>query len=256
MLKQILSDLERSYKEIEERNELLIETIDPPEDDDNAALIEKLENGMNTMYNELCEGRKLIVDIRRTREERDKELLAMEKERKARIIKGVNVSAVKIKPLLAPNFSDNIREYPSFTKEYETHMTKTYGKDPFVLKQCLSDEALKHVLTVDDDYDEMMRRLDFRYGRPEKLVDVILGELKAQKRVEERDNRKFIQMVDMIERAYLDLKKVGLQSEMNTTCMLVLFEKKLPPIKLHEWALKKQLHRVGEPQFDAFLLYL
>ena len=112
-------------------------------------------------------------------------------------------------------------------------MTKTYGKDPFVLKQCLSDEALKHVLAVDDDYDEMMRRLDFRYGRPEKLVDVILGELKAQRRVEESDNRKFIQMVDMIERAYLDLK-VGLQSEMNTTCMLGLFEKKLPPIKLHE----------------------
>ena len=63
VLKQILSDLERSYKEIEERNELLIETIDPPEDDDNAALIEKFENEMNTMYNELCEGRKVIVDI-------------------------------------------------------------------------------------------------------------------------------------------------------------------------------------------------
>ena len=112
VLKQILSDLERSYKEIEESNELLIETIDPPEDDDNDALIEKFENEMNTMYNELCEGRKVIVDIR-TREERDKELLAMEKERKARINKDVNVSAVKIKPLLVPNVSGNIREYPS-----------------------------------------------------------------------------------------------------------------------------------------------
>ena len=47
-------------------------------------------------------------------------------------------------------------------------------------------------------------------------------------------------MVEMIEKSYLELRKVKLQSEMNTTCMLGQFERKLPPSRLHEWALRKQ----------------
>ena len=54
-------------------------------------------------------------------------------------------------------------------------MTKMYDKDPFALGDCLSDEALKHTLAVDDNYDEMVKRLDFKYGHPEKLVDVELS---------------------------------------------------------------------------------
>ena len=237
---QIMSDLENSYKEIEEKNEHLIEAIDPPDEENNASLIQKLEDEINVMYSELCDTRKGIIGIRRSQRDRNKSSVTGEREERSRD------SQLKIKPLQAPTFTGNIREYPSFKRDFESHMTRVYGKDPFVLKTCLSGEALQHVIAVDDDYDEMMKRLDMKYGRPEKL--------KSLKRVAENDNKRFMQMVDLIERSYLDLRKIGLQSEMNTTCMLGLFERKLPSSKLHEWALKKGRYRVGEPQFDAFLL--
>ena len=78
-------------------------------------------------------------------------------------------------------------------------MEKFYGKDTFALK-CLSGEALIRVQAVDDNYDEMMQWLDFMYGLPEKLVVVVINELKGLKKIDKR----FIQMVD-IERSHLDL---------------------------------------------------
>ena len=149
-----------------------------------------------------------------------------------------------------------MREYPSFKRDYETHMVKFYGKDSFALKTCLSGEALQLVQPVDDDYEEMVKRLDFKYGRPEKLVDVILNELKNLKKVDDDDSKRFVQMVDVIERCYLDLKKVNLQSEMNTVFMLGQFEKKLPASRMHDWALEKHKIAPGKKQFDVLLEYL
>ena len=203
VLNQIMSDLENSYKEIEEKNEHLIETIDPSDEENNVALILKLEDEMNIMYSELCDTRKGIIGIRRSQRDRNKSSVTGEREVRSRD------SQLKIKPLQAPTFTGNIREYPCFKRDFESHMTRVYGKDPFVLKTCLSGEALQHVIAVDDDYDEMMKRLDMKYGRPEKLIDVILGELKSLRRVEENDNKRFVQMVDLIER--MGVKKGKIQ---------------------------------------------
>ncbi|KAK3893562.1 hypothetical protein Pcinc_002627 [Petrolisthes cinctipes] len=58
---------------------------------------------------------------------------------------------VKIKALEPPKFDGNVREYPSFKSNFERLMNDNFGKDPFVLKQCLTGEALKTVLGVEDD---------------------------------------------------------------------------------------------------------
>ena len=157
------------------------------------------------------------------------------------------VKKLKVKPLQAPSFDGDIRQYPSFKRDYQAHMAKFYGEDAFALKSCLTGDALQLVQPVDDDYREMFKRLDFRYGRPEKLVDTVLNELKNLKKVEEHDSKKFVQMVDIVERCYLDLKKVGMESEMNTASMLGQFEKKLPANRMHEWALLKQEFRTDPP---------
>ena len=38
--------------------------------------------------------------------------------------------------------------------------------------------------------------------------------------------------------------------------MLGQFERKMPPTRLHKWALIKQTHLAGESQFEGFLKYI
>ncbi|CAC5363493.1 unnamed protein product [Mytilus coruscus] len=123
-------------------------------------------------------------------------------------------------------------------------MLSSYGKDPYALKQCLSGEALTVVKGVDNDFEEMFRRLDMKYGRAEKLIDHILNELKRLKKVQEGDNMKFISLVETVEKCWLDLKRMNLEAEMNTATMVSQIEKLLPPIQKREWALRKTEDRI------------
>ncbi|CAC5377182.1 unnamed protein product [Mytilus coruscus] len=145
--------------------------------------------------------------------------------------KNKDTEKFRVKKLEAPIFAGSIRDYPSFKVDYERHMLSSYGKDPYALKQCLSGEALTVVKGVDNDFEEMFRRLDMKYGRAEKLIDHILNELKRLKKVQEGDNMKFISLVETVEKCWLDLKRMNLEAEMNTATMVSQIEKLLPPIQ-------------------------
>jgi hypothetical protein len=82
----------------------------------------------------------------------------MSKEQRKKSNTGMWLERMKL-----PRFSNNIRAYPSFKKDFERQVLPEYpAKDTaaFVLKACLSSEALDVVKNVDDDIDEMWRRLD------------------------------------------------------------------------------------------------
>ena len=102
----------------------------------------------------------------------------------------------------------------------------------------------------------MFHRLDLKYGRPEKQADVVLNEIKKLKPIKEGDDRAFIDTVDIIENCYLDLKKIKLEAEMNTTTMVSEIEKLLPRIQRRVWALKKQRNFSYKNAFDIFLEFL
>ena len=70
----------------------------------------------------------------------------------------------------------------------------------------------------------MFVRLDSRYGRPEKLVDCVLNDLKKLKRINDGEDMKFISMVDTV-------------------------EKLMPPTQKREWALKR--HRNNPIEFSS-----
>ena len=50
-------------------------------------------------------------------------------------------------------------------------MIPVYGKDPYALRKCLYGDALLAIRGVDDDYDEMIDRLNDKYGRPDKFAN-------------------------------------------------------------------------------------
>ncbi|CAC5404641.1 unnamed protein product [Mytilus coruscus] len=238
VVEKILQDLETAYTELEARHEVFLGTFDSESEEDKPK-INELNHDLTGMYRELCKSRSLCENLRqKIKHEQDSKLKEQNSMKHAK--KNKDTETFRVKKLEAPIFAGSIRDYPSFKVDYERHMLSSYGKDPYALKQCLSGEALTVVKGVDNDFEEMFRRLDMKYGRAEKLIDHILNELKRLKKVQEGDNMKFISLVETVEKCWLDLKRMNLEAEMNTATMVSQIEKLLPPIQKREWALRKQ----------------
>ncbi|KAK4304813.1 hypothetical protein Pmani_023248 [Petrolisthes manimaculis] len=163
---------------------------------------------------------------------------------------------VKIKALEPPKFDGNVREYPSFKSNFERLMNDNFGKDPFALKQCLTGDALKTVLGVEDDYEEMFKRLDEKFGNKRKIVDFVINDLKSLKKLSDCDGKGFIKMVERVERCWLDLKKMNLTSEMNTANTVSHIEKILPSTQKREWVLLAESLTDSDDLFPSLLKFL
>ena len=85
----------------------------------------------------------------------------------------------------------------------------------------------------------MWKKLDFKYGRPERVVEAVLSDIKKLQRVSSGDTGGFLHMVDVIENAWLELKRLNMTEEIDYTTMMGQMEMLIPPIQQREWALRK-----------------
>ena len=160
-------------------------------------------------------------------------------------------TTVHVKKLDPPKFSGNIREYPTFVKDYVKYMEPTYGRDAYALRCCLTGKALDVVSGVDDDYEEMWKRLNLVFRDSEKLVHSILCEIKLLTPLKEDDSIGLINLVNTVERRWLDLKKLNLEKEMNTSTMTSHVERLLSPIQKREWTIYKQREVKDDQKSEA-----
>ena len=170
------------------------------------------------------------------------------------------MSELRVRPLETPHFSGNIRQYSSFKQDFQRLIARQYGRDPFALRQCLSGEALQIIRGVENNYDEMFRRLDDKFGEPRKIVDAVILDIKRLKPVSEGDHASFIHLVDVIERSWLELSRLGLSQEMDTTTMVTMIERLMPRTQKREWVTKLDRREdcdSGEgSKFQSLLSYL
>ena len=80
--------------------------------------------------------------------------------------------------------------------------------------------------------------MDDRYGRSSKIVDAIMYEIKQLKAVSEGDGSKFIHLVNTIEKCYLDLSRISMQSEICNSTIVSLIEERLPTTIKSMWCLE------------------
>ncbi|XP_068233584.1 uncharacterized protein [Palaemon carinicauda] len=162
---------------------------------------------------------------------------------------------LKVKPIDVPRFHGDVRDYSNFKRDFFRLMQSNYGKDPFVLRQCLSGEALDTVRGADHDFDKMFERLDETFGNSRTIIDVVVEDIRSIKPISEGDSGSFIRMVDKIEQCYLYLDQMSLASELNTANMTSQIEKLLPPTQKREWV--KLAECVGNRDlFGKLLEYL
>ena len=81
---------------------------------------------------------------------------------------------------------------------------------------------------VDDQFDEMWKRLDEKYGKPSKLVEIVMQDIKSMKVIPENSDSKFIELVDIIESGYRDLKRIKFEHEISNSTTISLIEAILP----------------------------
>jgi len=147
---------------------------------------------------------------------------------------------LKMERMKLPVFKGNIRDYLRFKADFTKHvmpLIKTDDSAAYILKSCLEKEPLDAVKNIDDNLAEMWKRLDERYGRSSKIVDAIMYEIKQLKAVSDGDGSKFIQLVDVIEKCYLDLVRANMESEICNSTIVSLIEEKLPPTIKTMWCL-------------------
>ena len=87
---------------------------------------------------------------------------------------------IRLEKIKMPHFEGGIRDYPQFRKDFQTQilLNLTEITAPYTLRSCLGKDALAQVKIVDDNIDEMWKRLDEKFGNPTKVTDT-----KSSKRV-------------------------------------------------------------------------
>ena len=135
-------------------------------------------------------------------------------------------------------FEGNVRNYPVFKQHFMKLIAPQMGSDlaySYVLKSCLSGDSAEIVKNLDDT-KEIWSRLDIRFGRPSKLVDTVLNELKSIKAIEDGDDAPLLKLIDVIEAAHRDLSMIGIEREISNSGCVSLIEQNLPRTVKREWS--------------------
>ena len=212
--KLIYDELQSAFYEVERRNDKLAEYYETLEAEGVQNLVKEADDYID------------LVDKKRL-------------ELFSRVMKTkVDTSILKVKSLPSPTFSGDIRKFGTFIKDYKRLMLPRFGEDPYAFYSCLLGKAKDCVSGVEDSFEEMVSRLTKAYGDPCKITDAVVKELKALQPIPEGDSNMFILTVDIIEKAWLDMVKLGLQSEMDNVSIVTLVERILPRKLQHDWVLK------------------
>ena len=145
---------------------------------------------------------------------------------------------LRLELIKIPRFSGELREYPRFRKDFEVQVMLSLDSSTalYTLRSYLCEGPLAVVRGVDDDIDEMWRRLDEKYGDPAKITDVIINSIQRVKAIKEGEDKRFVEFVEVIESGYRDLLRLGLEKEITTTSSVSIIEKRLPADIRREWA--------------------
>lgn len=228
VLKLISEDIEKSFEEIESYHTQLIEHRESTVSDEEDQYMETLEY-------ERLEIRCMI----------EKKLDNKSGNKK-----------VKLKPFDPPRFTGNVRDWPTFKKTFDKLVVPQYGTEPYALLQCLESEAKELVRGVEDDFSAMMSRLEEEYSHTGRILESILGDIRKLKPIPEGANKSMIEAVNTIERCWLDLKKLNLESELSNNTNLVMIEKLLPPNLKREWIIIYKSLNPEDPAFPKLMEFM
>ena len=157
---------------------------------------------------------------------------------------GVSGAAtLQLERLKLEKFNGDLRKYPVFREGFMKHIAPMCQKSQiaFVLRAHLEETVKEEVANVEDDLTLLWQRLDAKYGNLQKYTDTILADLS---KISQGGSKAALHLIKTVEKAYQDLKRIGLEHEMSNSYIISVIEKKLPDEMRTDWV--KSIAEKGE----------
>ena len=133
-----------------------------------------------------------------------------------------------------PQFNGDMRDYPRFKSDFQKQVQPTVGGEQEAAYAL--NTAFEIIRNVDDDLKEIWERLTKKQGKPSKLIDVVVNDIRRLTIVLEAEEQKLLHLIDTVERGYRDLFHMKLDKEMLNNTVVSMTEEKLPRDIGREWA--------------------
>ena len=133
-----------------------------------------------------------------------------------------------------PQFNGDMRDYPRFKSDFQKQVQPTVGGEQEAAYAL--NTVFEIIRNVDDDLKEIWERLTKKQGKPSKLIDVVVNDIRRLTIVLEAEEQKLLHLIDTVERGYRDLFHMKLDKEMLNNTVVSMTEEKLPRDIGREWA--------------------
>ena len=168
-------------------------------------------------------------------------------------------AAFKTKKLDYPTFDGEMRSYATFKRDFKEIVEKPQNYDNvhmshILRNQCLSGEPKTLVHNV-LDYVEIWKKLEDKYNDESEVIEQITKQITTLKNLEDGDYAGIIKLVDVVERANLDLRAAGNTTVLNNPMTVRLIMNRCPRTLREEITEELNGKNLNE-EFDVMLAFL
>ena len=141
---------------------------------------------------------------------------------------------IQLKRLELEKFDGNLRNYPGFKERFNLYIKPICPAPqlPFLLRQNLEANVREEVENVEDDMACLWERLDLKYANHTKFIAIILSDLESTSK---GDAKSALKLINTVEKAYNDLRKIGAAQEMVNATIIAMIKKKFPDEMRLDW---------------------
>ena len=229
--------LKGRWDKVQDAHDLYVLTLEDAKAEEEAPWIADLETRFNAI--ELQVGKVMVLRKAAINEPgtNDKES-TVDVQPDAKTVSATNVvqRGIKMETLKFTVFKGDLRRYPEFKSEFVKYIQPRCQADQltFVLKSYLDETVKEEVRNVGDNYGDMWERLDAKYGNVRRLVDTILSDVKKLQQ-NSGDPSDALKMINIVEKAWRDLKALGQSSELYNSTTISIIEQAMSPKMKDEW---------------------
>jgi hypothetical protein len=146
----------------------------------------------------------------------------------------VEPNKIQLERLKLEKFNGEVRLYPHFKERFNLYIVPMCPKSqlPFVLRNHLEPAVRDEVDNVEDDMALLWARLDSKYGKYSRYVEVVMEDLA---KTTKGDAKATLRLINTVEKAKRDLDRIGAGQEMNNSFIIAQIEKKFPDEMRFDW---------------------
>ena len=169
-------------------------------------------------------------------------------------------NAFRSKKLEFPKFSGSIRQYNTFKRDFQEIVEKpgNFSKEQMshiLRNESLQNEAKNHCHNI-YDLKELWERLDDLYNDKGQVVELITKQLTGFRKIRDEEYSKLIELVNVVEKAHLDLSALGSTNVMSNPMTVRLIESKCPDWVQKSYASFKDDDVEEDKEFEVLLNFL